>query len=105
MWCGVGVCMWCVCAHLVGGLCVHVVCLCVWCVCACARACEHTMLSRPWREGMNALAGEEGEALPRAAQSRRAPSCVQKRQECFASGKLILPSRTKNPIKERMREM
>lgn len=35
-----------------------------------------------------------------------APPCVVQRiQECFAGGKLILPSRTKNPIKERMREM
>lgn len=54
---------------------------------------------------MNALSGEEGDTLPRAAQSLWAPVRSQKRQECFASGKLILPSRTKNPIKERMREM
>lgn len=33
-----------------------------------------------------------------------APPCVQRMQECIAGGKLILPSRTKNPIKERMRE-
>lgn len=71
----------------------------------CVRARTHTMLLCPWREGMDVLAGEEGDVLPRAAQSRQAPSCVQKRQERFASGKLILPSRTKNPIKERMREM
>lgn len=50
---------------------------------------------------MNDLAGEDASLCP----SRQAPSHVQKRQESLASGKLILPSRTKNPIKERMREM
>jgi hypothetical protein len=50
----------------------------------------------------------QGEGKPCSAWSARslhAPPCVQKRQECSASGKLILPNRTKNPIKERMREM
>lgn len=40
-----------------------------------------------------------------SAWSRWAPPRVQRMQECSAGGKLILPSRTKNPIKERMREM
>lgn len=94
------VCMWCVlyvCSC--GGVCV----VCGTCACACI--CVRTALLHLWREEMNALSGEEGDTLPRAAQSLWAPAHSQKRQECFASGKLILPSRTKNPIKERMREM
>lgn len=36
---------------------------------------------------MNALVGEVGHALPRAAQSLQAPAFVQRRQECFCQWK------------------
>ena len=59
----------CVCGMCVG--CTCGVCVCAFgkgymCACGvCACTCVHTMLWSPWREGMNALVGEEGDALPR----------------------------------------
>lgn len=56
--CACRLCLWCVCVHLVRAICVpvvyaHIVYVCVTCACV-------PVLWSPWREAMNALAGEEG---------------------------------------------
>lgn len=83
------------------------VCLCGVRICVCAFTCVHTMLWSPWREAMNALAGEEGlflsEHLLRAVGKLLVG--VRRGQECCASGKLICPAGPKIQLKERMREM
>lgn len=97
VWCGVCVHIVIVCVHACGvcayggggvcSMCVHT--WCWWCVCVhgvwyvCMRMhmCVRAALLHPWREEMNALAGEEGDTLPRAARHQRA----------FRRGKSALP--------------
>lgn len=51
-----------------GGVCAHGG---VSGMCACACICVRTALLHPWREEMNALVGEESDALPRATRHQR----------------------------------
>lgn len=62
--CACRVYLWYVCVHLVRAICVPVVCVRVVYVCVHARGCTPCS-GVPGEKAVNALAGEEGDALPR----------------------------------------